>query len=119
MAKIGLKDTLALIAKGYSKKEIDALAAIDDEQTTDDSNQDDKKAQDDAAAEESNPEPDYKSMYEDILKQKKDIEDKNKEIEEKIKKLQQENINKNSGPDVEKQKEKENKDLLDLFRSSM
>ena len=31
MAKVGLKDTLALIAKGYSKKEIDALAAIDDE----------------------------------------------------------------------------------------
>ena len=31
MAKVGLKDTLALLAKGYSKKEIDALAAIDEE----------------------------------------------------------------------------------------
>lgn len=121
MPKIGLKDVLALRAAGYSKKEIEALAEIDEEneKQNEQSAEDNKKAQGDAAAEESNPEPDYKSMYEDILKQKKDIEDKNKEIEEKIKKLQQENINKNSGPDVEKQKEKENKDLLDLFRSSM
>ena len=31
MAKVGLKDTLALLAKGYSKKDIDELAAIDAE----------------------------------------------------------------------------------------
>ena len=29
MAKVGLKDTLTLLAKGYSKKDIDALAEID------------------------------------------------------------------------------------------
>ena len=34
MAKVGLKDTLALLAKGYSKKEIDALAAVDEENET-------------------------------------------------------------------------------------
>ena len=32
MAKVGLKDTLALLANGYSKKDIDKLAAIDEAQ---------------------------------------------------------------------------------------
>ena len=32
MAKVGLKETLTLLAAGYKKKDIDALAAIDDEQ---------------------------------------------------------------------------------------
>ena len=67
MAKVGLKDTLALLAKGYSKKEIDALAAIDEENQQEEQAlpAEDIKAQDDAAAEESNPEPDYKTMYEE------------------------------------------------------
>ena len=70
MAKVGLKDTLTLLAKGYTKKEIDALAAIDEEQAAPATGAaqpeapapaEDKKAQDDAAAKESNPEPDYKT----------------------------------------------------------
>ena len=36
MAKVGLKDTLALLAKGYSKKDIDELAAIDEAQEAQD-----------------------------------------------------------------------------------
>ena len=76
MAKVGLKDTLALIAKGYSKKEIDALAAIDEEQEAPEKDEapsatpapvEDKKAPEDAAAKESIQEPDYKSMYEELL----------------------------------------------------
>ena len=31
MAKVGLKETLSLLAAGYKKKDIEALAAIDDE----------------------------------------------------------------------------------------
>ena len=31
MAKVGLKDTLTLLAKGYSKKDIDSLADIDEQ----------------------------------------------------------------------------------------
>ena len=76
MAKVGLKDVLALRAAGYSKKEIDALAAIDEENEKEAEKKEpetpapeDKKAQDDAADKESNPEPDYKALYEEQLKQ--------------------------------------------------
>ena len=33
MAQIGLKETLSLLAAGYKKKDIEALAAIDDQKT--------------------------------------------------------------------------------------
>lgn len=121
MAKVGLKDTLALIAKGYSKKEIDALAAIDEEQEAPATNNapseapapvEDKKAQDDAAAEESNPEPDYKTMYEELL-------EKNKQSEAKITKLQQANVHTDSAPASEEIKKKQEEDLQSLFRSYM
>lgn len=123
MAKVGLKDTLSLLAKGYSKKEIDALAAIDEEneqeatetagtEAPNPSAIDNKKAQDDSAAEESNPEPDYKSMYEELLK-------KNKQSEAKITKLQQANVHTDSAPASEEIKKKQEEDLQSLFRSYM
>ena len=125
MAKVGLKDTLALIAKGYSKKEIDALAAIDEEDNGQEvptpeeikpkvltSAEDNKKAQDDAAAEESNPEPDYKSMYEEL-------QTKNKELEETVTKLQQSNVNKDSSKDMDEHKKEQSESLTNLVRSFM
>lgn len=120
MAKVGLKDTLALIAKGYSKKEIDALAAIDEQeaQATDNTPSEapvpveDKKAPEDAAAEESIQEPDYKSMYEELL-------EKNKQSEAKITKLQQANVHTDSAPASEEVKKKQEEDLQSLFRSYM
>ena len=121
MAKVGLKDTLALIAKGYSKKEIDALAAIDEEQdapATDNTPPEaptpveDKKAPEDAAAKESIQEPDYKSMYEELL-------EKNKQSEAKITKLQQANVHTDSAPASEEAKKKQEEDLQSLFRSYM
>ena len=121
MAKVGLKDTLALLAKGYSKKEIDALAAVDEESEKEqDQSQaqtgqvpsEDNKAQDDATAKNSNPEPDYKAMYEALEK-------KNKETEEKLSKLQKENINKDSAPNAEKQKKEQNDSLVNLVRGYM
>lgn len=121
MAKVGLKDTLALIAKGYSKKEIDALAAIDEEQeapATDNTPSEapvpveDKKVPEDAAAKESIQEPDYKSMYEELLK-------KNKQSEAKITKLQQANVHTDSAPASEEAKKKQEEDLQSLFRSYM
>lgn len=120
MAKVGLKDTLALIAKGYSKKEIDALAAIDEEQeapATDNTPSEapapveDKKAPEDAAKE-SIQEPDYKSMYEELL-------EKNKQSEAKITKLQQANVHTDSAPASEEAKKKQEEDLQSLFRSYM
>ena len=121
MAMVGLKDTLALLAKGYSKKEIDALAANDDEldQKADQDNAADNKKeldQKDANVPEStptpDPEPDYKALYEEQLK-------KTKEAEEKIKKLQQDNVHKNSEPAAAEQKKQEADALTALVRSYM
>ena len=121
MAKVGLKDTLALIAKGYSKKEIDALAAIDEEQeapATEEAQSEapapveDNNAPENAAAKESIQEPDYKSMYEELL-------EKNKQSEAKITKLQQSNIHTDSAPAYEEIKKKQEEDLQSLFRSYM
>ena len=64
MAKVGLKETLALLAAGYKKKDIEALAEIDDQQ------QEEKPAEDPvpvpapAAETPKQEEPDYKKMYE-------------------------------------------------------
>ena len=121
MAKVGLKDTLSLLAKGYSKKEIDALAAIDEENEQENENNkdelpapaiEDKKAPEDAADKESIQEPDYKKMYEDLL-------EKNKQTEAKVTKLQQANVNNNSAPASEEAQKKQEEDLQNLFRSFM
>ena len=123
MAKVGLKDTLSLLAKGYSKKEIDALAAIDEEndqeatetagtKAPEPSAIEDKKAPEDAAAKESIQEPDYKKMYEDLLA-------KNQQTEAKVTKLQQANVNTNSAPASEEAQKKQEEDLQNLFRSFM
>ena len=118
MAKVGLKDTLVLIAKGYSKKEIDALAAIDEENPQEEQAlPEDNKAQDDASAKESNPEPDYKTMYEELLKEK---EAKEKEIQDKddqIKEIQKDNIHEDNLPEIEKSIEEEEASLIDAIRS--
>ena len=120
MAKVGLKDTLTLLAKGYSKKEIDALAAIDNESEQEKKQvapAEDNKAQDDAASDESNPEPDYKKMYEELLKEK---EAKEKEIEDKdqqIKEIQKDNIHEDNLPEMEKAYEDEHASLIDAIRS--
>lgn len=120
MAKVGLKDVLALRAAGYSKKEIDALAAIDEENEKEAEKkepetpapEEDKKAQDDAADKESNPEPDYKALYEEQLK-------KTKEAEEKTKKLQQDNVHKNSADEAAEIKAKQSESLLSMVRDFM
>lgn len=113
MPKVGLKDTLALIAKGYSKKEIDALAAIDEEQEktpevpapviTDSAP---------APEEPKEPEIDYKALYEEQLK-------KTKEAEEKTKKIQQGNVHSDSAPALEEKRKEQAESLNNLVRSFM
>lgn len=120
MAKVGLKDTLALLAKGYSKKEIDALAAIDDESEQEKEQAtpaEDKKAQDDAAAEESNPEPDYKTMYEELLREKEVKEKEIKDKDDQIKEIQKDNIHADNMADIEKTYQEEHDSLVDAIRS--
>ena len=120
MPKVGLKDTLALLAKGYSKKEIDALAAVDDENEANpapDPVPETPPPAPEPKAAPAEPEPDneleqVKARLDDTLK-------KLKESEEKISKLQQDNVHKDSAPASEEAKQKEQESLLELFRSSM
>ena len=114
MAKVGLKDTLALLAKGYSKKEIDALAAVDEENEANPEPDPVPETPPPAPEPEdpAEPEPDYKALYEDLLK-------KSKETEAKVTKLQQDNVHKDSDPASEEGRQKEQESLNDLFRSFM
>ena len=109
MAKVGLKDTLALLAKGYTKKEIDALAAVDEE------NEQEKDPEPDPAPapeDEKDPEPDYKKMYEDLAKE-------NKETKAKLTKLQQDKVHEDSSGDSEKAKQEQYDSLLTTVRGFM
>ena len=121
MAKVGLKDTLTLLAKGYTKKDIDALAEIDEQ----------NEAQQEVPApvitesvpaaqltpaegqkEENKPDP-------EMVKQMEDLQAKLKESEEKLKKLQKENINQDSAPAAAEAKQKETESLLSMVRGFM
>lgn len=121
MAKVGLKDTLALRSMGYSKKEIEALAAIDEENEKAEAEKKDSEvpapvitdsAPAPAAEENKEPEIDYKALYEEQLK-------KTKEAEEKTKKLQQDNIHKNAAPAAAEIKAKQSESLLSMVRDFM
>ena len=119
MAKVGLKDTLTLIAKGYSKKEIDALAAMDEENVQEEEKviPEDNKDQEDIVAEKSNPEPDYKTMYEELLKEKEAKEKEIQDKDEQIKEIQKDNIHEDNLPEIEKSYEEEEASLIDAIRS--
>ena len=123
MPKVGLKDTLTLLAKGYTKKDIDALAAIDEEKEAPAPDEDkkapdeDKKSQDDAADKKSKPEPDYKKLYEDLKKQQEAKDKEIKEKDETIKKIQKTNINENNLPEIEKARLENENSLINALRS--
>lgn len=111
MAKIGLRATVALLTKGYTKKEIEELAAIDEEQENTPEPEEQPKEK------EAEEQPDYKAMYEELLKSQ---EEKEKEIEEKdkqIKEIQKTNIHENNLPDIEQQAKEEEASLIEAFKS--
>ena len=115
MAQIGLKDTLTLLAKGYSKKEIDALASIDEKAAEEQEAPKETPAPAPEVSREETPaqeEPDYKALYEEQLK-------KNEEAAAKITKLQQDNIHKDSAPAMEQTKKEQQDSLNNLIRSFM
>ena len=121
MAKVGLADTLKLLAAGYKKKDIDALAEIDEQ----------NEAQQEAPAPapiitDSAPVPapapvpeEDKKIDPETQKQMDELLAKLKESEEKLKKLQKENINKDSAPLSEEAKKQERESLLNMARSFM
>lgn len=118
MAKVGLKDTLRLMAAGYSKKEIDALAAIDDENEKKDPEPEVpapvivETVPAPAPEEKKDPEPDYKTMYEELKKS-------NDETKATLTKLQQDNVHKDSTPAAEQTKKEQQDSLLNLVSSFM
>lgn len=124
MAKVGLKETLSLLAAGYKKKDIEALAAIDEEQEKEQNVKHENQEIPAPIITESvpapvpvpekteDPEPDYKAMYEELL-------EKNKKTEATVTKLQQDNIHKDSAPAAAEAKAKENESLQALVRSYM
>ena len=122
MAKVGLKETLTLLAAGYKKKDIDALAAIDEDiqqEEPDQPAQEDKKATVPNADQEQQQEqePDYKALYEDLLKKQEEKDSEIKEKDEKIKKIQKDNVNSNSLPDIEKERAASQASLIDAIKS--
>lgn len=120
--KVGLKDTLRLMAAGYTKKEIDNLAAIDEENEK--NAKDEKKDPDPvppapvitdskpAPEEKKDPEPDYKKMYEDLKKS-------NEETKATLTKLQQSNVHKDSSAAAADQLNEQNESLKKLVSSFM
>lgn len=117
MKQIGLAKTLELLAAGYKKKDIEALAALDEQEPEQDPEQDPKP--DPKPDPEPDPEPDYKSKYEQAQKDNQDLQVKLKESEDRLKRLQQENINRDSGPAAAEAKQKETDSLLNMVKSFM
>ena len=117
MAQIGLTDTLKLLAAGYKKKDIEALASIDEtpiEQGQDLNATSSAQPSEDPAPvpEEHEEEPDYKAILEE---KQKELE----EIQKKLEKLQKANTQKDSAPAAAEAKEKQIETLNNLVRSFM
>lgn len=120
MAKVGLKDTLTLLAKGYTKKDIDALAEIDEQNEA----QQEVPAPiitESVPAAELTPAEGEKDKKPDpeMVKQMEELQAKLKESEDKLKKLQKENINTDSAPAAAEAKQKEQESLINMVRSFM
>lgn len=125
MAQIGLADTLKLLAAGYKKKDIDALAALDEKDPAPAKGEKDpapaKDENDPAPAQDPQPDvnEDLKKELEAKQQEMNELLEKLKENDEKIKKLQQENINRDSGPAAAEAKQKEAEALQNLVKSFM
>ena len=122
MAKVGLKDTLALLAKGYSKKDIDELAAIDEAQEA----QAEQKTEEPAKNEKQEISPEMQAQMDELLSQIKEKEEQLAQLtqakdaaEAKVTKLQQDNVHSNSAPAAAEAKKEEQESLTNLVRSFM
>ena len=120
MAKVGLKDTLALLAKGYSKKDIDELAAIDEAQEAEQKTEDSAKNENQEIAQE------HLDKMNELMAQLKEKEEELAQLtqekdaaEAKVTKLQQDNIHENSAPMAEEAKKAQQDSLNNLVRSFM
>ena len=106
MAKLGLKDTITLLSKGYSKKEIDEMIALDDQKDQNDKKDpkpEDKK--DPEPEDKKDPEPDYKALYEQSQKD--------------LMEAQKANSKKDISDDLQKKQFEADESLKNLVRSFM
>lgn len=124
MAQIGLKDTLTLLAKGYSKKEIDALASIDEKAAQ----EQEAPKETPAPVPEAKPKitPEIQAQMDELLSQIKEKEEQLAQItqakdaaEAKVTKLQQDNVHSNSAPAAAEAKKEEQEALTNMVRSFM
>jgi len=123
MAKVGLKDTLALLAKGYSKKDIDELVAIDDRMEEEKANhiiEEPAKHENQEIAQE------HLDKMNELLAQIKEKEEQLAQLtqakdaaEAKVTKLQQDNVHSNSAPAAAEAKKEEQESLTNMVRSFM
>lgn len=122
MAKVGLKDTLSLLAKGYSKKDIDELAAIDEAQEA----QAEHKTEEPAKNEKQEIIPEMQAQMDELRSQIKEKEEQLAQLtqakdaaEAKVTKLQQDNVHSNSAPAAAEAKKEEQESLVNMVRSFM
>ena len=123
MAQIGLADTLKLLAAGYKKKDIEALASIDSAKDPKPDPEPDPKPDpkpdpepDPKPDPEPDPKPDPEPDYKALLEAK---EKELKEIQEKLTKAQADNTHKDSTASADEAKKKEAETLTNLVRSFM
>ena len=103
-----VSEQLMLIAKGYSKKEIEALKAQELEELQAESETKDSKEE----SKDSKEEPDYKALYEEQLK-------KNQETAKNLQDLQKQNSRADISDELSKMESEAQKSLEDLARSFM
>ena len=129
MAKVGLKDTLALLSKGYTKKEIDELAALDDQIQQEAEHKTEEPAKNEKQ-ETVTEEPKITQEYIDQMQKLQDqikaneeklakLQQEKDKAEAKVTKLQQDNIHRDSSDDAEALREKEAESLFNMVRSYM
>lgn len=119
MKQIGLAKTLELLAAGYKKKDIEALAALDEQATEEQQEDTPETSQLPDPEPKKEADPDYKAKWEDATNKMNELQEKLKESEDRLKKLQQENINRDSGPAAAEAKKKETDSLLNMVKSFM
>lgn len=115
--KVGLKETLTLLSKGYTKKEIEALADIDAEVEKEAEAEPAPEPAADPITEQAEAEPDYKKLYEELKQKNENDQEELKKKDETIKKIQQDNVNKNILPDIEQNNIDNMNSLKEALRS--
>ena len=109
-----VSEQLMLIAKGYSKKEIEALKAqeLEELQAESEKKEDPKEEPKEDPKQDPKEEPDYKALYEEQLK-------KNQETAKNLQDLQKKNSRADISDELSKMESEAQKSLEDLARSFM